>query len=606
MTKWIRWSGLIGFLLLAALVAAFLLLAAGPLVRLSIESLGSRANGARVEVGDVSVSFSPFGLRLQQLQVADARQPMRNAVQFDQALAQLEIPPLLLGKVIVRELSVDGLRFGTARTTSGALPAAAPETQGDEAEAAEATTAGEGVLSQVDLPDADELLAREPLRTDAAGKAFRERYDHHQALLDERLAAVPDAAALQAYEREVKALTSGRLTSLEDFNQRRQQLQVLQERFRQDQQAISAARAAVADARSDLQGRLQALRAAPGEDLATIRTKYQLDAAGAANLSALLFGADAGRWATEALYWYEKVRPYLSRGEPRSQTPEAGSGRPRDGRFIAFPTADPWPDMLLREARLTAQLDSGRLLIDARDITHQQALLGRPLQVVVNGELPQVDDLTLEAVLDHRRAPGKDSLTLTVKDWQAQTLALGLGETELRSARVQVQAVAEVSQQQLQASGRAEFGQAEFHSAGKTLFAKELGSALNSIKAFRLEAEASGALTSPAVSLRSDLDQQLSQAFSQRLTARQRELEQRLQQKLQSRLQGHLGEHAGVLNQLNAMEGGLDTKLQTVRSLASREVADYAEQQKQEARAEAERKQKEAEAKAKEKLKKLF
>src|SRR5690606_22708956 len=103
-------------------LAAFYLLLAGPLLKMALESLGSQANGARVEVASVSLSFNPIGLQLQGVAVTDARQPMRNALEFESALAELELAPLWLGKAIVRELSIDGLRFGTARSESGALP----------------------------------------------------------------------------------------------------------------------------------------------------------------------------------------------------------------------------------------------------------------------------------------------------------------------------------------------------------------------------------------------------------------------------------------------------------------------------------------------------
>ena len=56
MTKWIRWSGLAGFIIVSALIVCFWLFAAGPLTKLAIESFGSRALGAKVDVSKIKIT----------------------------------------------------------------------------------------------------------------------------------------------------------------------------------------------------------------------------------------------------------------------------------------------------------------------------------------------------------------------------------------------------------------------------------------------------------------------------------------------------------------------------------------------------------------------
>lgn len=608
MKQWIRWPGLLAFAVLAAVLAAFYLLLAGPLLKMALESLGSQANGARVEVASVSLSFNPIGLQLQGVAVTDARQPMRNALEFESALAELELAPLWLGKAIVRELSIDGLRFGTARSESGALPDV-PETAPEAA-----TEDSGGMLSTVELPTADDILARETLTTETLGNALQENYARHKSRIDSSLQAVPDEQALKAYEAELKALTSGKITSLDDFRQRKAKLDELKARFKADQQALQAARTAISTGRKELSADVQALRAAPAADLNNLREKYRFDATGAANVSALLFGPQAGEWATQALYWYEKIKPYLA-SERRDDNAEpvaaAAPVRNRDGRFIHFPSSDPWPEFLLREARIQAQLDAGTMLIQAQDITHQQPVLGRPAVVVANSaNMAAIDDLTLELTLDHRTAPGRDSLTLAVKDWQPQALDLGIGSARLDSTRVQVNAQAVVIGAQLEASGRADFNDARFASEGKTLFARELGNALAGINQFRVDAGANGRLSSPSVNLSSDLDKQLSKAFDRRLQQKQDELEAELKAKLQQKLQEQLGDYAAELQQLQQLEGSLEQRLSQLGDMAATQLDDYADQQKREAeakaKAEADARKKALENKAKDKLKSLF
>lgn len=606
MFSWIRWWGLAVFVVIFGGGAAFFIFAAGPLAKLSIEKAGTAVNGALVEVESASVTFNPLGLKVTGLQVADEAQPMRNILEFKQAIAELELAPLLIGKGIIRELSVDGLVFDSARQTSGAVEK--PKLKKED-KAVKAPSAIETAISAVELPSAKDILANEKLATDGAGTEFKERYASHKSNIDEKLKAVPDDSALKAYENKIKAITRAEIKTLDDFKQAKQQLDDVKQRFKQDQAAITEARTAIKTGRTEIETALRELKNAPAKDLANIRNKYQLNADGASNLTATLFGSEAGEMAAKALYWYEKIKPYLAGSEDNSaqdQTVEVK--RVRDaGRYIHFATDDPWPSALLRHSRMTARVPAGTLFIEAKDITHQPKVLGRPAVVEVEGgELKNMDTLNVKIISDHAKSPGNDHLQLSIRHWQPDGLKLGMGEIQLTNAKIQVNADANVSRGNLKASGDADFSQAAFVGGGKTFVAKELGLALANIEQFNIHASAQGKVVKPKVSFSSDLDKQLSQAFNQRLKDKQDELEAQLKQELNARLENALGEHADVLAELNSVEGGLDAKLAALKSMSSTELDDFKEQQKQKAKAKADAEKDELKAKAKDKLKKLF
>ncbi len=604
MFSWIRWWGLIVFVVIFGGGAAFFLLAAGPVAKLSIEKIGTMVNGALVEVDSASVTFNPLGLKVTGLKVTDESQPMRNVLEFKQAVAELELAPLLIGKGIIRELSVDGMEFDTLRKTSGAIAKPEPKEkkEGDK-------DIAETIMSSVDLPNAKDILANEPLTIDDAGAAFKQSYASNKTLIDEKLKAVPDDGVLKAYENEIKTITGTKINSLDDFKRSKAQLDEVKQRFKQDQAAIAAAHDAVKTGRNEIEAALKELKAAPSKDLANIRNKYQLNAGGATNLTATLFGGEAGDMAAKALYWYEKVKPYLSSSDDAEGSVEVKKEvkREREGHYVHFATNDPWPSALLRHSHMTARIPAGTLAIEAKDITHQPKVLGRPATVRVDGaELQSMDSLNANIVFDHTRSPGKDSLSLAISNWQPDDFKLGMGDIKLTSAKVQIKADASVSRGNLVAQADADFGQTGFVGGGKTFVAKELGLALANIKQFNIHADAKGKVTKPKVSISSDLDNQLSKAFSQRLKAKQDELEQELKQELNARLESALGEHADVLAELNSVEGGLDAKLDKLKNMAASEVTDFKEQQKQEAKEKAAEEKDELKSKAKDKLKKLF
>jgi uncharacterized protein (TIGR03545 family) len=613
MKQWIRWSGLLGFIAVTALLVVIFVVALPWLIKSSIESIGTKMAGAKVSVDDVDVSFNPLGVRLNRLQVADAREPMRNLVEFTQADAQLELAPLLLGKGIVRELGVSNLQFNTERSDSGAIAKPTPEERA--AEAAK-KVAKEPLFRAEDLPSADEIFAREPLKTTAAGEAMEATYKQRKADVEAAVASVPTQADLTKYETELKALTNGRFSSLEDFKQGKAKLDELKKRFKADQVAIQQARDVIQASRKDIELAVANLKNAPSEDLAYLRDKYQLNASGAANMTGLLLGDQVAEWASQALYWYELISPYLAAdGEAKPEVIEASR---LSGRFIHFSSNDPWPEFLIRNAHITGPFDGGNLVINGHDLTHQQNVTQRPSVLTITGnQLQRVGDLNSVITLDHRQQPAIDSATLTISDGRLAPVNLGIAGAELVSSRVQVKAGAKVVAGKLTATADAIVLDAKFSGAGKTTFAREMNQALANITQFTVNAGAKGDLLTPKIEFGSDLDKQLSKAFNQRIRAKQDELEAKLRTRLTAQVAQYGGDYAAELQQLAAMDGSMNDRFNVLKDMASQQLEDFTVQKEREAqakldaekdaaKAEADRIKKEAEQRAKDKLKKLF
>ena len=595
MTKWIRWSGLAGFLAVIGLIAALFILLLPFAIKSGIEFVGTKVAGAKVTVDDADVTLSPLGVRLERLQVADAREPMRNLVEFDEAVADLELAPLLVGKAISNELSVTNLQFHTQRATSGAIAKDPEEEAAGDAKPSLKEKASEA------LPSVDEVLAKETLKTPQAGEALKESWNIQSEQIDAALKKVPDSAALANYETEVKEITSGRLESVEDFRERKARLDALKKQFEKDRSAIRQARDAIQEGRSEVSDKLAQLRSAPGEDLAYLKDKYQLSGQGVSNLTGLLFGDDAANWAQEALYWYEKVQPYLESDEEDSTDIKDEKAPRLAGEFVHFPTDDPWPDFLIRTARLTGPFSGGQLVISGKDITHQQIVTGRPTVFTATGDsLERIGDLDARLTLNHTLGNSVDTLTLAVSDWAMAPLNLGVAGARLASSQVKLDAEAKVVRGELDAELDAKVSRAQFTGDGQTLFARELNAALKGINRFSVDAGVTGSLKSPDVTFGSDLDRQINSAITKRISAKQDEFEARLKSRLNSQVAEYAGDYADELQQLTEMEGSLDDKLNALKDLASQELEDFKAQQEREAREKLEAEKAAAEQKAKE------
>ncbi|EAT11585.1 TIGR03545 family protein [Bermanella marisrubri] len=638
MLKWIRWSGIAGFLVVMALIASFWLFAAGPLVKMTIEYFGSRTAEAEVNVEDVSFAFNPLAIEITGVQVADKDAPMTNLFSFDKAVATIEPLPLLVGKAVIPELVLDGVATGTERSRSGALIEKSTESQQQAKTSQESDDNTEDKAFTYDpttkdkLPSVDEIVTRENLLTEQRGKALEQAVKDHEMAINQAEDNLPTEDSLKDYEQRLDQILSGRFKSVEDFKQRKRQFEDLKQQFKQDKQAIRNAKQTIETAKSDLKQKWSALKRAPKEDINNIKNKYTLDAQGTANLTALLFGDDMGGYAATALKYYEMARPYLVNEELKATKTEAKAAR-LEGRFVHFETDRPVPDFWIKQTRFSVKLPEatdksgqlrsmGNVKVRIQDITHQPDVINKPMTLLATGtDLTTMDALTLKGRFDHRRAVndgrGEDKLNLTIENWRLYEMKLGLAGLSIEETNTQVSANAVLVGRDLNAQGVMTFSKSAFSSSDRTVLAKEMLAALRTIDQFNLEASAKGEFNDPDLRIASDLDRQLENAFDERIDQKQAEFEQKLKDKLNEKLLSYSGDYQAQLKDLNLAEGRLSDKQEALENLAKAEISSYqdqlkaeakakAEKEKAKAKAEADRKKKELEEKAKKALKDLF
>lgn len=641
MTKWIRWSGLLGFIVVSTLIVCFWLFAAGPLTKLAIETFGSKALGAKVDVADVKYGLNPLTITVSGVQLTDKDSPMENIVSFDSAVANIEPFPLLLGKAIIPQLTLEGVATGTPRSYSGAIIKQKKEQpkQEQEKESQQEAAASNSELessSSQKLPSAEEILERESLLTEQRGKALEESYEFHSKNIEDKLGALPTDKDFKSYESRLNTILKGKFKDIDDFKRRKKALDDLKAQFKQDKKAIAEAKQALKSGKSDLKEKFSALKKAPKEDIANIKSKYTLDAQGTSNLTALLFGDDAGEYSETALEYYEKIRPLLVDEEAAAEK-QALKEKRLEGRFIHFETDRPQPDFWVKSLRFTMTLpvineetgSMGQMAFEILDITHQQDVINRPTLINANGvNLTNVQAIQFNGVVDHRRSPGKDSFTFAMNNWQVSKAKLGLAGLVLDSSSLNIDANGQLISGNLDTKSQAIFNEAKFSSKDRTDLAKELVRALKTIDTFKVNAFAKGELNSPKVKINSDLDRQLSDAFEQRIKKELEDFEEKIKQGVNKKFLSLTGKYEDRLKELNLADGSLSNAGKKLENLAKSELNSYEDQLKAEAKAKqdaekarlkakadaekakakakAEKEKKELERKAKEKLKDLF
>lgn len=125
----LRWGALVPAAVIVAVLLAGVLLLRDRFLKPVVVAQAQTAFGARADVVRLSTRLAP-SIELENVAVADRRNPMRNLFSFQRLHADLDAGELLAGRVHVTELALEGLAFKTAREESGALESVpAPETE---------------------------------------------------------------------------------------------------------------------------------------------------------------------------------------------------------------------------------------------------------------------------------------------------------------------------------------------------------------------------------------------------------------------------------------------------------------------------------------------
>jgi len=564
MKKWLRWQGLVLFGVITALVIIFWYFLADRIVKRSIETTGTRVVGAQVELSEADVRLFPLGITLTNLQVTNPDRPMTNAVQAGRMEFSLNGLNLLKRKIIIESMSLAGIRFNTPRKKSGAVDHAEKEEAPSEAPSDSQKPKSD--LPSFQLPDIDDILARETLASLEQIKHVRSEIEAAKVKWQKQLAEAPDQKTFETYQDRAKKLQkgikglSGALTTAKD-------LKDLQKDISTDLKTIKQIQKDFNRDTSNLKEKIKQLRAAPRQDIDRIMKKYSLSADGLGNVSQLLFGDKIGGYVQHAVLWYGKIGPLLSKAGPTDQTDKPEKPARGKGISVRYQEADPLPDLLAKHADVSIEIPAGSIQGDIQQITTQQHILGLPLAFSFTGDtLKDIQSVKIQGSLDHID-PGNamDRITATVMAYGVQDLALSEAENLpilLKKGLADLNLTASMKQEMLDADVSLSMNSTEL-TVGESLdpspVVKALQNALTDVTRFTLTAKVSGPLDDYKVQMTSDLDRVLKRAVGKQLKNLTSDFQKDLRAGIMAKIKDPMAETSGSMS-------GLDTITQEIGS----------------------------------------
>lgn len=413
-----RWKFVIPFLAFILVIVAFMAFFLDGIVKSIVEERASLLNKAKVEIADLDIRFSPLGVGIRGLAVANADNPWRNIVEVGDISISVSVLPLFSKRVVIDEMIMDGLRVNTKRKISGELPRRLKKRL--EAEEKEKKPAEVPCVKLPNLEvfkkkfDIAELVDINRLESVTRAKKLGEEVSQWRSRWESELKNLDTKAKVD----EIITKVQGSLKSLQK-TEIKGAADLL--RLQGDLKNLREATDALKGLKKEIEGKKDAFQSQP----ATLEKslKDEIKKLREMDLEAII--KDLGLEGITKVHLAEAfLCPFLAKtldfiwnhaDKIRKFMPKRGKDEPvqtrirATGREVIFPVIEKGPDLLLKEARLSMEQEKWSLKGIIQGVTSDPISYGRPTRVDIKGTRPQ---FALNAILDHTGKTPVDTVSI--------------------------------------------------------------------------------------------------------------------------------------------------------------------------------------------------
>lgn len=538
MKKWIRWQGLLIFIAVMALVLVFWFLFVDKIVKSSIEKVGTAIVGAKVELKDADLSLIPLGLTLDTLKVTNPNEPMKNAVEFKKAVVAIDFGKLLMRKVIIDEMSLNGIQFNTDRKYSGAIKKTTKSKEIEEKETEKKRLTLK--LPSLEMPDVKMIIQNENLETLQAIQKLKEDIENIKAEWQKNLSSLPDKKKLESYKERIDNLKSSSKGIGAIFGKATEAASLKKE-IETDISQLKQSLNNFKSQKEDLKAKIESLKNLPEKDIARLKGKYGLSGDFAQNFTKLLFGEKVSDYLNTAVYWYKKFSPYLESGEEKVKKEEEPKKIRAKGVDVAFKEYNPMPDFLITKSSADMIIAGNILAGEIMNITSSQKILKKPLTFNFDAkELKDAKGIKITGKIDHITSKSNDTFKANLEGVKLDNLKL-LDSKDIKilmeKALVSMSLDVNIKGDNLDATINANIGSVSFSGMSeKEIISNILNEALGEIRKFNLQAKISGKTDDYKLSISSDIDNIMKTAMDKVIKNQMAEFEKRLKDEIAAKV----------------------------------------------------------------------
>jgi uncharacterized protein (TIGR03545 family) len=592
----IRFEYIVPFLIIVGLITLYFVVFFDGHLRRAIEFGATYANGAEVNVEDVSTSFIKGQFTLTNMQVTSAEQPTKNIVQIGRMNFQFLWDALLRAKFVIQDASIDQLQVNTPRTRPGTV------TKKDDPEVAEEKKEGEGSA----LADAGNLLGGsidlkglqnvDNLQSAAKIKDLQTQLSSKEKEWSTAVTSMPTGQELQSLQNRISSVKIGGTNNPAEIQAQIKNVESLINEANDKVNKVRTTGDTLKGSVSKFQDSIKSLESDIQQDIKGLESKLKLPKLDVESLSKQFFGDAFFAKFSKAKRYMLLARKYLppKKTEEEKLEDKLEARKRSEGQTFQFPITTGYPLFWLKRAALSSKAANspfgGDIKGEILDVCSKPSQIGRPTIIQFAGNFPtqQIQGVEAKITLDHTGDVPVQRLKASVGSYPvaeqmlSQTNDLKFGfQKAVGSASIE----GAVQGDQITFSAKNRFSNIDYVVAAQS---GELNSlltgAVQDIKQVNVDATAKGTLTDMKFDIVSNIAAELQKGFEKQLKAKVDEAKAQIQklidEKIGSQKRALTDQYAGLQSKYTSqvaekqkeadkIKGQADAKMNEAKNQAS-------------------------------------
>ena len=530
--KIFRWQGLAAFSFLFLLGWVFFSFFLDGLIKGLIEKEGSRILKTQIEVNSVSTSLPSQSAGLAELAVANPDDLMENAVEIESIRFNMDAGRAMQKKVVIDEMTVENIRLNQKRKTP-AKPYRSAEKRQEEKEAVGQKKSSFGFGEILKIKSPEDILKSEKLETLEAVESAKKELEELKVKWEQKLETDLNPRALEETKQKIEALkgkTKGG-AGIEGIASTVQELKSVQETIQGNLDNIKNLKAELEKDSKRAKKLVSDLKDMPQKDFERLKKKYSLDVKGGSNILGAILGDEVK--SKIDLFWkyYEMISPYLNKGGEAKPGEEEEKYVRGKGVFVKFKEKTPYPDLLVKHARLSLNLFDTRIAGDLNDLSDNQKVYGKPVVVHFSSdENEKFDHFGLNVKLDRTQPVASDVIDLNVDSLKLVNVKAG-DQASIEKGFANLKSSIQITgEKNMSATAQADLGGLSFKMAPQddNEIVKAVSDTLGATDKFFVKMVVNGTRDNYSLDIDSDLDKVISGAVQKVAAGKIQEFEQKL------------------------------------------------------------------------------
>ena len=542
-SKKFRIQGILVFVVVTGLIASFFILFLDAIIKDTIEDRGSRMMKSQIDVGTLSTSILSQAVDIGNLQVANADKLDENLVQIGRIKFDFNGGQALSKKVIIDDMRLKGLLLNQKRKIP-AKPYQRPREE-PEPESDKDSPSAFGIPLEFEFKNPKDIIKNEKLETLEVIKKTKEDLkaleDKWKAEFDKNFSK-KSLAHIKQRMKNVKA-KSKKLKSLEAIQSFAEEIEALEKEV---QARLDSIHKFQTDLEADIkmaEKLIDHIMRLPEKDFNRLSKKYSLDLTGQTGLISQMVSGPLKNKIDAAWGYYKQISPYLQSSSDSKPEPEKIERS--EGQFINFPTPDPFPGFLIRNAKLSMNVWDQDVEGSFQGLTSDPKKYGKPFTLNLSGsQNEKFKQFNLKLMLDRTRKNAADFLETRIDSLKIKPLPLGKWATLAEgfadiNGKIDVQ-----SEQNLKGNFTVKVHGASFTQSKESSneVSRILGRVLKSTSRFYIKAAIKGTPDAYTLDIKTDLDEILSKSIKKVFDEKIKKFENDLHQLIEAKTKGPLSE----------------------------------------------------------------